>query len=597
MPPVLKQAWSATLLIQVVFLVAFLSVGFWSSAARDLIIWRGLDEILIESTTAAFSRYMWCTAILGATIIVCTMSLRKRLQQQVAIKDLAVLILFNLGMFYIVATRCLQFTLVADDAYIDYRYVLHWLSGQLDYNPGERVMGFTSHLHLLLLGLVHSIFRWVDIPQISNGLNALLDAGTFAALYSYLKYIGAPRSAALLGAWMFALSIYSIYASASGKEFSLGAFLLVLSLWSWECQRLRTFAWASCGLVLTRPEGAIFGALAFVFSLKRRLSSVRDWVAPAVCVLVWMAMLFTYFGTVLPQGAVTKAVVYLKRNLPYECLLEIVRYIGLGSSGWIRFDELYDFSKISTIPLTLWGLVLLVVLGVLARKSQSILLYFLSVLSITAFYAIPNSRLFVWYMFWFLFVGIISYAGILKAIAQSDFLPFSLRGICAVSSFLLLLSPISLYPTTGSFQNPFFVWEVAYRRFVDYKKLAEYVKGQGGEQDEIAVPEPGVIGYFHPGPMLDMGGLVSSKVLKYYPKVASYQGRRTSWYDPPPSCLAVFRPKYICLLETSSFEKEPFFVENYKLEHEWQENFIGVKAMSLFVLKSADTSKTDKSHP
>lgn len=587
LPIGVKQVWGAALLVQVALSCIFLSIGLWSDAAHNLVVWRGLDPILSESVGDAFCRYMWCVGITGTILVSCTVSQRKQLQRDVSVKDLVVLVLFHLGMFYIVATRCLQFTLVGDDAYIDYRYVQHWLVGQPDYNPGERVMGFTAHLHLMLLALVHSIVSWVDIPQTSNVLNALLDAATYATLYAYLKRINAPRSAALFGAWMFALSIYSISSSTTGKEFSLGAFLIVFSLWAFECERLTSFAWASCGLALTRPEGAIYCAIAFVFSLTKRLSSIRVWIAPALCVLIWEALLYLYYGTILPQGAVTKAVVYLKRNQPYECLLEIVRFIGLSSSGWMRFEDMYNFTLIATIPLTLLGLVLLVVLVLLSRKSQSVRIYLLSVICIVAFYAIPNSRLFSWYMFWFLFVGIIAYAGILRDIAQSP-LPSAIRRGIAALAFLFLLSPVSLYPKTASVSDPFFIWEVTFKRFLDYTRVAEYVKQKGGTKDEIALPEPGVLGFFHPGPVLDMGGLISSKVLKYYPKVVPLQGQRTVWYEPPPACVAAFRPKYVCLFEMSLFEKDNFFRDNYTLEHEWPQNTPGFKTMSLFVLKQKE---------
>ena len=71
--------------------------------------------------------------------------------------------LYSIILFY-----SLQFPVCLDDAYIDFRYVYRWLNGLgFDYNQGEAILGFTSHLHLFLLFIVALIFQNQDIALVS----------------------------------------------------------------------------------------------------------------------------------------------------------------------------------------------------------------------------------------------------------------------------------------------------------------------------------------------------------------------------------------------------------------------------------------------
>ncbi len=81
--------------------------------------------------------------------------------------------------------RLWQCPLAVDDSYIDYRYVLHWLSGQFDYNAGTHIMGFTSHLHLLILCLVCFLFHTQAVDLASYYLNCFAD--TACTVFSLLS--------------------------------------------------------------------------------------------------------------------------------------------------------------------------------------------------------------------------------------------------------------------------------------------------------------------------------------------------------------------------------------------------------------------------
>jgi hypothetical protein len=89
--------------------------------------------------------------------------------------------------------RLWQCPLAMDDAYVDYRYVQHWLSGQFDYNPGVHIMGFTSHLHLVALWAICSLFHTQDVDMASYYLSCALDtANTIFLFFIARKVYGGP---------------------------------------------------------------------------------------------------------------------------------------------------------------------------------------------------------------------------------------------------------------------------------------------------------------------------------------------------------------------------------------------------------------------
>ncbi|HMO20164.1 MAG TPA: hypothetical protein PKC98_04260, partial [Candidatus Melainabacteria bacterium] len=93
----------------------------------------------------AFSRYF---AFLGFALVagLCLFRFDGGLQEQRRSVVASTALVISLSLSWIALTRVLQFPICGDDSYIDFRYIRNWVNGiSFDYNPGEKVIGFTSH--------------------------------------------------------------------------------------------------------------------------------------------------------------------------------------------------------------------------------------------------------------------------------------------------------------------------------------------------------------------------------------------------------------------------------------------------------------------
>ncbi len=189
----------------------------------------------------------------------------------------------------------------AEDAYITLRYAENWAAGLGPvYNPGERVMGYSSPLWTawLALGalLFHGAFLWGRLWGVVFDLAALV--------------LGAHvlrRECGRASAWAMAL-FYALWPtfgamSVLGMETSLFAFLLIATAWATTGGRAAGGVLLGL-LALTRPEAVVSaGVVALGASWRQRL--VGAGVAAA-----GVAALTLYYGTPIPASVSGKAVTY-----------------------------------------------------------------------------------------------------------------------------------------------------------------------------------------------------------------------------------------------------------------------------------------------
>lgn len=200
-----------------------------------------------------------------------------------------------------------------DDAYITLRYAKNLLNGQgFVYNAGERVWGTTSPLFTLLLsgGGYIAGEHYLEMLAVLFGVLASIGA---LILTARALWIAEVRGSVL---WIyplfFALLPPFVINSASGMETPLVLFLMA---WSLLCYVHRQ--WTLLGLVaglllLARIDTAIWlTALAFHSVTERRMSSgesAKAMGALLVSAFPWFLFAFFYFGTLIPQSVVGKAV-------------------------------------------------------------------------------------------------------------------------------------------------------------------------------------------------------------------------------------------------------------------------------------------------
>ncbi len=198
------------------------------------------------------------------------------------------------------ASRCyFIFTLpyCAEDAYITFRYALHWAQGLgPSYNAGERMWGFTSPLWTSFLALC----AWVGIPieHAARWMLVACDLLTLALGWRLLKE--SSLIAATGFGLFFALWPRLAHMPASGLESSLVTCLLLAAVslaktrWGGLCAGL---------LAISRPEGAAMSLLvAWLLSARQR------WVWLGVAAIQGAFVL--YYGQLLPSSVASKATVY-----------------------------------------------------------------------------------------------------------------------------------------------------------------------------------------------------------------------------------------------------------------------------------------------
>lgn len=217
-----------------------------------------------------------------------------------------------------------------DDAFISFRYADHWSrAGEVVYNLGERVEGYTNFLWVALLAAVAKLGG--DIPTWGLWLGPALGLMSFGSAVWLTSRISAPSPLAdhlapLSCAGLLALSPSFACWSSGGLEVQLFTLLLTLTLaisllgWSQRSARLSGLAGGLGALMtMTRPEGLMFVGLLGLWRLKRLLS-VRH--APRAEELTWLAV---YLCLYLPY--------WLWRWQYYGHPLPNTYYVKTGAEG------------------------------------------------------------------------------------------------------------------------------------------------------------------------------------------------------------------------------------------------------------------------
>ena len=271
----------------------------------------GADEMLISMLPSIFNRYS--ILIAATTVGMCAITYRLRQSNHLAQLRLFTLISLTLFAYILLLTRSLQFPVSIDDSYIDYRYVNHVLSGVgLAFNPGDRVIGFTSNLHLWILVCLGWLFKGVSIPFLSQTLNIVVELATYCIGFITFQQIFKSQYLGLLFSITMAIYPPLIAQNILGKEGSIVILLLVLGMLAVELRRPKLLAWVGVLAFLARPEGVACMFISALYSV--RISNLREalkaWALPMLIPIAWYLFLLIGFGTILPQGGLAKSITY-----------------------------------------------------------------------------------------------------------------------------------------------------------------------------------------------------------------------------------------------------------------------------------------------
>lgn len=210
----------------------------------------------------------------------------------------------------VLVAHATHFDFINDDAFISFRYADNLVRhGELTFNVGERVEGYTNFLWTMIIAAV--LWLGGDPVPWSKGLGTLLALGTLGVTFQYTRWwtrhaldaqVAAARSPLWAAAAPLFLAMSSAFAcwSQGGLETSLSTFLITLGLLRAHVE-LHTNArlpWSGAVFALaamTRPDGLLIAGLVGVFrafhsAITRRslLPSREDW--------IWGGLLLGLYG-------------------------------------------------------------------------------------------------------------------------------------------------------------------------------------------------------------------------------------------------------------------------------------------------------------
>ena len=195
-----------------------------------------------------------------------------------------------------------------DDAFITFRYVDNFVRGLGPlYNEGQRVLGVTSPLYLVLLAALKSALPAVPIPELAVRFNAVPYAASGLAVYFSLVHFTGFRFVAAAGAATLLLDPSMLTWSTGAMESFLFTALLLFAVLAILRSR-PILAGLLVGLtILARPEGALLiavGGIGFVRSgraIAKFLGTVLITLAP------WTIFAGIYYGSPVPLSVVAKS--------------------------------------------------------------------------------------------------------------------------------------------------------------------------------------------------------------------------------------------------------------------------------------------------
>ncbi len=440
-----------------------------------------------------------------------------------------------------------------DDAYITFRYARNLSDGMgFVYNPGERVLGTSTPLFTLLLALVHLI-SGLELVTISFVLGMLAFSLSSIPLFLIGRLVGGKWLGATM-ALLFVLNPWAVYGATSGMETPVYILLILLTFWA-QLRHRHSMAMLFAGLAfLVRPDGLILTPILFIhYVLARRRFPLRESLCWLAVTVPWLLFAQIYFDSPLPQSVAAKWVAYapLRDGLSaFNSFREHFVTMFLSPSGnWLAEAIQLIVALGTTIALAIgW-------IGLFRSKRSLAPTVVFPILYLASF-SVANRMIFTWYLVPlvpFYLLGIMTGLRSLASRAEPGLSglfkitdrPGSVRGYASFAVVATVLVVASIAETS---RNQAVLHEALGQRERVYQQIATDLAPQVGEQVTIASPEIGALGYFSPGRILDLTGLVSPVAVSYfttYDQPADYQGM----FQASAGLLEASRPEYIVSID------------------------------------------------
>jgi len=269
-------------------------------------------------------------------------------------------------------THALLYPFISDDAYISFRYADNFARlGELTFNPGERVEGYTNFLWTVLLGLLLKLRLRPDV--MARVLGAAFGVTVLVVTYLLTRIYRGGRASPWDGLAPLALAGSAGFAvwCSGGLETQLFTALMLGGMTLYVAEHVGRVRWRLSGLVLalaamTRPEGLMVFGLTGLHLLAVKLVSDRGrarflprraeigwllgFVVPFGLFFLWR---YSYYGWPLPNTYYVKAgggasASAIKWGLPY-----LWDWVGRDNKLYLLAPLLPVFLILR--PRTAWG--------------------------------------------------------------------------------------------------------------------------------------------------------------------------------------------------------------------------------------------------
>lgn len=490
---------------------------------------------------------------------------------------LAVLI-FAILMNCLICTRALQFPYCLDDTYIVFRYVGNLLQfGCADFEVGKPVHAISSQLHFWMLVGCAFLGGMQNLAVLAQSINIAFEIGSLFVLFTLLRSLFSNTWLALYGCAIHVMWVYNFLGACHGKESSATVFLLFGMLYATVSQREKLRAWTAALLSLARPEGIAVLAASVIGDARVKIETAvwKKWLLPISLVgLVYLGM-YLYYGTVLPQGLLLKSSIY---NIePLTCVSMIVYLLTSA------FFNLKLQVTGATALLALVGIYALTI--VLLSKYKPLRVYLVSLCLITAAFCFGNALImyFPWYCAWWVPIPPLFFTALIRRIGEIKFLTGKskvLKVLTMLVQGLIITGSLVALPFAYTrvqvgdriWPIQIFYWDKVSERLRVYEKAGAYLNQMAPDASLVGIGELGIIGTVYKGKMFDLQGMVTPEALKLYP-VPPDKRSPTCVFSLPPQFPRMYKPDRMLFLDSfgrKGLLEDPYFKENYELEHFWE---------------------------
>jgi hypothetical protein len=372
-----------------------------------------------------------------------------------------------------------------DDAFITFRYSEHIATGQgFTYNPPDHILGTSTPLFALVMAGMARLGLDLQIAAFTIALLAdLLSMALFAAILTRLGY----PLAAQVGVIALALAPSVVLYSVSGMETSLYVALLLLAFWAVDRAWWKTAAVAAGAAWFCRPDGVLVVAAvcgAAWLSLPWRRAVAVTLIAGGVMV-PWVTFAFVYFGSPIPGSIVAKADMAKDALAGFRVFKNFfLTWPAIVPSLLAALGVVLLWTSQSRVARTwvAWGAVYTIVFSV-SRAFDGYMWYFTPLMPL-----------------YFAAVAVSLDAGVRLVGARK--VAVSMVTVAAVAAVLA-------YQLRGAVVHTLQSQATREQR---YKVIAARLVAERSDCP-LAAQEIGALGYYYPGRILDLAGIVSPEAV------------------------------------------------------------------------------------